>query len=233
VSGGHEPGTATVVLVHGAWAGGWIWQRLLPLLAERGVAARTVDLPSCDGGEGPLVGLDEDERTVRAALDEVEDDIVLCGHSYGGMVVTGAADGHPRVRRLLYLCAFMPAEGESLLGMFGGAVPSFWRIRDDLRVEPKRDEAEESELDPAAQELMANGLVAQGLTAYTTPPSGIAWRTIPSTYALCTNDLSIPPDFQRQLAGRASELVELPTGHRPQLERPELVADLLARLARG
>ena len=226
-------GPATVVLVHGAWSGSWMWGRVLPLLAERGIDGRAVDLPSCGAGAGARVGLTGDEAAVADMLGQVDGDIVLCGHSYGGMVVTGAALGHARVRRLLYLCAFMPAEGESLLGMFGGAVPSFWRIRDDLTVLPELDEAavRASDLDPEDQLLLASRRVPQSLIAFTQPPAGIAWRAIPSTYAVCTNDASIPVELQRRLATRAAEIVELPTGHQPMLTRPDLVADLLARLA--
>ena len=216
-------GTAGVVLVHGAWAGSWIWDRVLPLLAERGVEARAVDLPSCGQDPERLTGLDGDVAAVREVLDGMDGGIVLCGHSYGGMVITGAAAGHDRVRRLLYLCAFMPAEGESLLGMFGGAVPSFWRLRDDLTVFP--------ELSTDADHPVASRLVQQSLQAYVQPPAAIAWRTIPSTYAVCTLDERLPTEFQRLLATRATEVVELPTGHRPMLERPDLVADLLADLA--
>ena len=71
----------------------------------------------------------------------------------------------------------------------------------------------------------------QSLLAFTQPPSGTAWQAIPSTYAICTKDTSIPPELQRALAARADESVELPTGHQPMLVRPELVAELLAGLA--
>jgi pimeloyl-ACP methyl ester carboxylesterase len=219
------------VLVHGAWAGAWIWDRVLPLLGERDIDYRTVDLPSCGDDDGPLVGLDGDEAAVRAALDAVEGDIVLCGHSYGGMVVTGAAVDRPRVRTLLYLCAFMPSEGQSLLGLLGGKVPSLWRVRDDLRVVREPDDPHGSDLDAPARELLARGRVPQSLTAYTRPPTGVAWRTITSTYALCSHDRSIPPDLQRAMSRHATEVVELPTGHHPMLVRPDLVADLLAQLA--
>ena len=227
-------GEATVVLVHGAWSGSWMWERVLPLLAERGIEARAVDLPSCARTATPPVELHVDEAAVTDVIDRIEGDIVLCGHSYGGMVITGAAFGHPPVRRLLYLCAFMPAEGESLLGMFGGAVPAFWRIRDDLMVVPELDEAavRMSELGPEDQLMIASKRVPQSLRAYTQPPTGIAWRSIPSTYAICTNDASLPTDFQRSVAKRATEVVELPTGHQPMLVRPDLVVDLLAGLVR-
>ena len=224
--------SATLVLVHGAWSGSWVWQRVLPLLAERGVGARAVDLPSCGQDTEALTDLRGDEAAVRAELDRVDGDAVLVGHSYGGMVITGAAAGHDRVRRLVYLCAFMPAEGESLLGMLGGEVPGFWRLRDDLIVYPEFP-GPPPELDAEAQDLLESRRGLQPLACYTQAPAAIAWRTIPSTYVVCTNDLGLPTEFQRTMAPRATETVELPTGHLLQLERPELTADLLARLARG
>ena len=226
-------GPASLVLVHGAWGGSWIWERVLPLLEAQGVEATTVDLPSCGAGSAEANGLRRDEDAVRDALDRTNGAIVLCGHSYGGMPITGGAFEHPRVRRLLYLCAFMPAEGESLLGMFGNVVPAFWRIHDDLTVLPERDEKalRAGELGPEEELRLAALTVPQTLTSYLQIPSGIAWRTIPSTYAICTDDESLPTEFQRTLAPRASDVVELPTGHRPMLTHPELTTELLCRLA--
>lgn len=222
---------ATVVLVHGAWTGGWIWDRVVPLLDETGVPAVAVDLPSC-GADGRH-GLQDDTAVVRAALDGIAGEIVLCGHSYGGMVITGAAVGHERVVRLVYLCAFMPAEGESLLGMLGGAVPAFWRVRDDLTVVPALDaSAGPGDLDLETAVKVARRRVPQSFLAYTAPPAGIAWRELPSTYVVCTADESLAPEFQRSCATRATDVVELPTGHQPMLSRPDLVAGLLAALAR-
>jgi len=73
--------------------------------------------------------------------------------------------------------------------------------------------------------------VPQSICAYTRPPSAISWRAIPSTYAVCTADASIPVEAQRSFAARAGDVVELPTGHHPMLSRPDLVAELLAALA--
>ena len=224
---------ATVVLVHGAWAGGWIWGRVLRLLADLGIDARTVDLPSVGESSSRNNGLVEDETAVRRVLDDVAGDIVLCGHSYGGMAITGAAAGCSDIRRLVYLCAFMPTEGMSLLGNFDGAVPPFWRIRDDLMVVREVDETAvaASDLSPEDILLLTSRRVPQSLTAYTQPPSAVAWRTIPSTYVVCTNDASLPVARQRAFAMQASDVVDLPTGHHPMLTRPELVADLLEQLA--
>jgi pimeloyl-ACP methyl ester carboxylesterase len=110
----------TFVLVHGAWHGGWCWARVVPLLRQAG---HEVFTPTLTGlGErahllNPGIDLDTHVRDVVALL-EMEDlhDVVLVGHSYGGMVITGAADRAPsRLRRLVYLDAFVPENGKALV----------------------------------------------------------------------------------------------------------------------
>ena len=133
-------GPASLVLVHGAWGGSWIWERVLPLLEAQGVAVTTVDLRAVGPGRGGERVAPRRGRR-RETLDRTDGAIVLCGHSYGGMPITGGAFEHPRVRRLLYLCAFMPAEGESLLGILGSCVPAL--LADPRRPDrlPQREEA--------------------------------------------------------------------------------------------
>lgn len=112
---------ATFVLVHGAWAGGWCWSEIVPALCRAG---HSVYAPSLTGlgershlvGVGQKVGLDLHVEDVVAVLEWNElDDVILCGHSYGGMVITGAAARVPeRIRTLFYLDAFVPEDGQSL-----------------------------------------------------------------------------------------------------------------------
>lgn len=110
---------ATYVLIHGAWHGGWCWKIVAPALRRAG---HEVYAPSLTGlGErkhlaGPQINLDTHIQDV-VALMEMEDleDVVLLGHSYGGMVVTGAADRSQRVGKLVYLDAFVPENGKCLL----------------------------------------------------------------------------------------------------------------------
>ena len=210
-----------------------MWERVLPHLEERGLPAYAVDLPSCGSSAGTDTGLRADETAVREVVDGIDGEVVLCGHSYGGMVVTGAAYGTSNVRRLVYVCGFMPVEGQSLLGTFDGVVPGFWRIRDDLTVVARPDEGllRASGLTAEDQALLAARRVPQSLTAYTETPTGIGWRSIPSTYAVCTEDAQFPVELQRSLSLQATDVVELPTAHHPMLVRPGLVAAMLARYA--
>ena len=153
----------TLVLVHGAWHGSWCWERLLPHLAERGLAVRTVDLPSVlRGAERDARGgrrgdrrldLRDDADAVRGVIESIDGPVVLCGHSYGGMVISLAASrssagaarsaeapsaasaasaavatarsAESRVARLIYLCAFVPEPNQSLVAI-GDNQPAPW-----------------------------------------------------------------------------------------------------------
>ncbi len=110
------------VLVHGAWSGGWSWRRVAERLRHAGHAVFTPTLTGC--GErahlySPEIDLETHVRDVLGVIDTEElQDIVLCGHSYGGMVVTPVADRtHDRIRALVYLDAFVPKNGQSLLDL--------------------------------------------------------------------------------------------------------------------
>jgi len=117
---------ATYLICHGAWSGGWSWKKMRPLLRAAGHEVLT---PSYTGlGERahlahPLVDLETHIEDILAVI-ATEDlrDIILVGHSYGGMVATGVADRVPdRVRHLVYLDAFVPADGQSLQDLVGAA----------------------------------------------------------------------------------------------------------------
>jgi pimeloyl-ACP methyl ester carboxylesterase len=84
---------STVVLVHGGWHGSWCWARVVPLLERWGLSVRTIDLPSIDADPYDRSALSGDAAAVTALLDDLREPALLCGHSYGGMVITQAAAG--------------------------------------------------------------------------------------------------------------------------------------------
>lgn len=110
---------ATVALVHGNFLGPWSWNDVTEVLASAQVPAKTIRLPSSTtDGSGPRGDLYADATQVRAVLDSLRGPVVLCGHSYGGAVMTQAAAGpHPAVRRLVYLTGAAPDVGESLTSL--------------------------------------------------------------------------------------------------------------------
>ena len=222
---------ATVVLVHGAWAGSWCWERIVPLLEMRGVASVTVDLPSAGGDPAAPPGLADDVAAVTGALDTTEGSLVVCGHSYGGVVVTIAAAGRADVEHLVYLCAFMPDVGESLFTLTGGPAPWIQRL-DDGRTIPDRDRLAAFGYADCDEETRTRAIarLRPHVTApFVEPATAAAWREIPSTYVVCTEDHSIPVELQRETFGpRAGRVVEIASSHWPFFSQPERVAALLA-----
>ena len=119
---------ATFVLVHGAWHGGWCYRDTAKALRAAG---HTVFTPTHSGvGErahqsAENITLETHIRDVCGCIEAEElNDVILCGHSYGGMVITGVADRMPaRIKSLVYLDAFVPENGDSLIGLIGKALP--------------------------------------------------------------------------------------------------------------
>jgi pimeloyl-ACP methyl ester carboxylesterase len=224
---------STVVLVHGAWHGCWCWDSVVPRLEERGLDVRTVALPSIDADPASGADLSGDAATVAAVLDGVDTPALLCGHSYGGVVVTRAAAGRTDIARLVYLAAFMPDAGESLFSITGGPAP--WIVQQiDGRVLPDPGLACDTfygDCSPAVQQLSLERLRPMPTAPFSEPVPEAAWRTIPSTYVVCTQDEAIPVEWQRDFAARADEVIELEASHSPFLSQPEALTDLLAERA--
>ena len=225
---------ATIVLVHGAWHGSWCWQRVTPLLEKRGFTALTVDLPSVGARPGADIDLSADAAAVEAIVEGVAGPVVLCGHSYGGMVISRTAAGN--VSRLVYLCAFMPTEGESLLSIGGGRHAPWIQMLDGglTLPDPARSGAVfYSDCDARTSEWAKSELRPQSRAAFEEPVPYPAWRHTPSTYVVCANDMAMPAELQRNVfAPRATEAIELQADHSPFLSQPDAVADLLVARSR-
>ncbi len=225
--------TKTVVLVHGAWHGSWCWHKVVDGLRDRGVPVVAVDLP--------LTSLHDDVDATTKALDEIDGPIVLCGHSYGGAVITEAGR-HPAVEHLVYVTAFTVDEGESPSRAAPDSNAPATELNDAIVV------SEDGAWLTLAHERLPNGLYHDcseedtafalarlrpiAMSCVTTPAGVPAFRTTPSTYAVCTDDRAVHPELQRAMAARCTSVVEWPTAHSPFFNRPDLVVDLLAERAR-
>ncbi|HEX7278314.1 MAG TPA: alpha/beta hydrolase [Solirubrobacterales bacterium] len=224
----------TVVFVPGAFVvdTGWWWGPTAELLAERGIASRAVEYPSC-GEAGPLGDLFDDATAVRESLDEVEGRAILVGHSYGGMVITQAGD-HPKVAHLVYMSAFVP-DGTS------AAEADFMKPEDMEGFEFFEDGTAgeggtKSPIikllgDPRLVEGALSRLARQAVQPAIQAPTVHAWRERPSTFFVLTEDDDIAVENQRTHAERTGGVVEIATNHYAHLERPDLVAGALAELA--
>lgn len=222
---------STFVLVHGAWCDGSVWREVTPPLTSAGHRVEPIaGLPS----GGPELGdLAADAKHVRAVVDGLPegDDVVLVGHSYGGMVITELAD-HPRVRHSVYLAAFLPRAGESIMDLRSEhtvewVVPApagaALRVTGDPEV-ARRVMAADLPADRFAG-LFAS-LRQQSIASFASP-SGAPARAHPVTYLLCTRDESIRPANQEQMAAGADRVHRLDAGHMVMLSCPTEVAELL------
>ncbi len=201
-------------------------------LAAEGIGAVPVHLPGPVGAPGDLHA---DADAVRHTLDQVEGPVVLCGHSYGGAVITEAGT-HPAVAHLVYVAAFVPDEENGVRDLLTPERRAgLARLGDDglAHIDAVGVATLYHDCDPEDVAWAAVRMRPQLPDGFAQPVARPAWRKVPSTYAVCTADQAVYPRLQRRMAKQAgSEVVEWPTGHSPFASRPELVAGLLAELSR-
>ena len=230
---------ATFVIAHGAWSGGWAWKKIRQRLGARG---HEVFTPTYTGlGERahlarPEFALGTHIQDVLGVLEyENLSDVVLLGHSYGGMVATAVADRAPqRIRRLAYLDAFAPRDGQALLDL---VAPEERAKREALvggdgwRMAPNPPPP-----DTSAEDLAWVGplRVPLALKAFQEPVrlSG-AVDKLPRSYIYCTK--SRPGDVFRQFRERAKQegwqCFDLEASHSPNVTAPDALAEMLETIA--
>jgi pimeloyl-ACP methyl ester carboxylesterase len=224
----------TFALVHGAWHGGWCWERLSPLLQAEGHSVVAVDLPCADAAYGAAgyaaVVLDA------LAAHGAGEDVVAVGHSLGGATIPLVAAARP-LRRLVYLCAAVPQPGRSLVERPEGDAPPA-AVRPGQMVQPDGTliwtaegarRAFYHDCPPAVAARAAARLRAQAMTPLWERCPLDRLPEVPATYVLCRDDRVTPADWSRRHVPDRLGVVplELPGGHSPFLSRPAVLADLL------
>ncbi|WP_374626453.1 alpha/beta fold hydrolase [Pandoraea sp.] len=219
-----------VVLVHGAWADGSSWAKIIPLLAAKGMAVTAVQLP--------LTSFEADVATVGRAIALTQGDVVLVGHSYAGAVI-GQAGNDPKVKRLVYIDAFAPDAGESAASLFAQfkAAPLNDEIRPDT--EGFLSLTSKGIATLFAQDL---DLVEQSVIHATQGPingaalggtlTQAAWHSRPTFYLIGEQDLAILPVDQERMATRMDATIKrIASSHVPMLSHPVVVADFILQAA--
>jgi len=231
----------TVVLVHGAFADSSSWNDVIASLRSDGYPVIAA--------ANPLRGLHADADYVRTVLDSITGPIVIAGHSYGGSVMSEAADGNSQVKALVYVASFILEEGEStgeLAAKFPGGelgaalnpvpLPSAdgQEVTDLYIQQDKFHDVFAADVPQDVAALMAviqRPIVGDALEEKAT---GTAWKTIPSWNVVTLQDLAVPAESQRFMGERAnSHNVEVDASHAVTVSRPDVVAQAIDEAARA
>jgi pimeloyl-ACP methyl ester carboxylesterase len=220
----------SVVLVHGAFADGSAWSRVIPILQAEGLKVISV--------QNPLTSLAEDVAHTRRAIARLEGPIVLVGHSWGGVVITEAG-ADEKVGALVYVAAIAPAAGESANDMLKQFPPSPGLASLDVDARgfallPAASVAENFAQDlPAAETAVmatTQGPVHAG--CFEQSVSVAAWETRPAWAIVTGQDRMLQPAYLRAAATRMqATIVDIDSSHVPQLSRPAEVAAVILRAA--
>jgi len=224
--------TSNVILVHGAWADGLSWSKVIPLLLDGGLRVTAVQLP--------LSSLKDDVATVKRAIALEARPIILVGHSYGGVVITEAGDD-PKVAGLVYIAAFAPDVGQSV-GSLGASLepaPMGAEVRPDAQGFLKLTEAGvmtdfAQDLTPTEKRILFAAQAPTAAAVFGENVSVASWKTKPSWYLVATADRAIQPSLERAMAKAINATtVEIASSHLAMLARPEETANLILEAAGG
>ncbi|MFF8029879.1 alpha/beta fold hydrolase [Streptomyces sp. NPDC007896] len=221
----------SVALVHGAWADGSSWSKVIGPLRDAGANVVAAQLP--------LTSLAEDVAALERTLDRVEGQVVLVGHAYAGAVI--AETRNPKVQALVYVAALAPDEGETVAAVFGRAEPHpktpaldpdpeglIWLPQEAFAAAfAQRATAEEQALLAVVQRPIA-------LSNITVEVQRPLWKDRPSWFLVAEEDRMIAPETQRFMAERMSaRQVSKPVDHTPMVTAPDVVVDIILDAARS
>jgi pimeloyl-ACP methyl ester carboxylesterase len=224
------PSLKNVVLVHGAWADGSSWSKLIPLLQAKGLHAIAV--------QNPLSSIAEDVASTNRIINAQDGPVLLVGHSYGGAVITEAGN-NAKVVGLVYVAAFAPEVGETLGGI-GQKYPTppgastIQPIEDGFLLLTQKGVVENfgQDLAPDLQSLVFATQGATNGAVLGTQIKTAAWHAKPSWFVIAANDRMISPDQERDTAKRmGAKTLTLPTSHLAMLSQPEQVANFVIEAA--
>jgi pimeloyl-ACP methyl ester carboxylesterase len=222
---------ATVVLVHGAWADGSCWNKIILPLRQAGFAVTCAPLP--------LTSLTNDAEALHQVIEKANGPVVLVGHAYAGAVIAAAHDD--RVKSLVYIAALAPDENETVADVFYRTAPHpeapqlapdahgvIW-MPDEGFAHAVAHKASPEQL--AIMAAVQRPIAVQCIQEKAPAP---AWKTTPSWYLLAEEDRMILPETQRFMADRMGATIRShAVDHTPMHTAPDLVVDVISAAARA
>jgi pimeloyl-ACP methyl ester carboxylesterase len=221
-----------IVLVHGAFADGSGWEGVYNILKNKGYNVSVV--------ANPNTSLADDVTATNRVLDRIDGPVILVGHSYGGAIITEAGTSE-KVVGLVYISAFVPDSGESLLKLLQSGPPS----PNSGILPPSKDgfvwydKAKYhsgfcADLSKEKADFMADSQVPVSASVFGSTITNAAWKTKPSWYVVATEDQTIPADAERFMAKRANaKVTEIKGSHVVFISQPKAVAAVIVSAASG
>jgi len=228
---GMATNSSNVILVHGGWADGSSWGKVITILKNAGLNVVAVNMP--------LHNLADDVATVKRAIEHIGGPTILVGHSYGGEVITNAGYNNSNVTGLVYIAAFAPDEGQSL--------STFVSAKDFPQGFLMVDSAGLSYINPAmfhehfAQDVQQPDadimVVAQkpfNVSNFDEKSGPPAWKQLPTWYQISTSDLMIPPAVQQKFAKQMNATtISIDASHASYVSHPDEIAKLIIDAVKG
>ena len=227
-----------IVLIHGAWADGSSWSKVIPLLEAQGYHVVAAQLP--------LTSLEDDDAATQRAIARITKaypgPVLLVGHSYGGVVIGDTPGNDPNVAGLVYVAAFAPDSGESALSLLDTLSPvspltpflEFDAAKQFVTISPQGVAvAFAQDLSKLEQiTLTATQGPTSGADLTATPTVTPAWRTKPTWFIIASQDKAITAPLEKRMAERMNATtITLPTCHLAMLQEPLRVAEFIERAA--
>lgn len=229
-AGGADLAGKNVVLVHGAFADGSSWDKVIPLLEARGLHVVSV--------QNPLSSLADDAAATKRAVDQQTGPVVLVGHSWGGVVITEAGNDD-KVKALVYVAAFAPDNGQSINDMLKGQPAPAWagELRKDsagfLTLSTDAIVHDFAQDLPAAQARVVAATQGPWFAGCTDDKvTDAAWHNKPSWFVVTNEDRMIDPRAQQEMASRiGATTTRVDASHVVMLSQPRAVADAIIAAA--
>ena len=230
-----------IILVHGAWHGGWCWDQLLPFLKEAGHEVVAPDLPGHGDNSMPLnkISLNRYVSSLETLLNSDDQPAVLIGHSMGGLVISQLAERYPeKIEKLIFLCAFLLKNGEAVAAK-NASHPALlgenMRIAEDglsVTVNPEMiQEIFYHDCDSQLAQAAGAKLAPQAAAPINTPIelTDENFGRVPRDAIICLQDRALNPDLQRAMYRDANcgQLFELDSSHSPFLSMPKQLAQVI------
>lgn len=235
---------ATFILVHGAWHGAWCWECVIPLLQASNHQVFAPDLPGHGADKTPLmkITLKSYLECIQHLVESATEEVILVGHSMAGIIISQVAENKAeKIKKLIYIAAFLPQNGGSLFSLAQQQGPTPFSTL--MRAEPHENafyfpsehvkafayhQCDEERVAQVKQRLCVEPLIPLA----TTVKLNEAFEQIPKLYIECEADQAVSLDLQRKMHQTTPcQVVSLPTDHSPFYSAPHALTDLLLAAA--